>query len=459
MAFNMKRPIIKGTPLHKASIAKAKSDSIVAQTRTAGDPSLVSAGQALGRSYVPKAIDFSKDGLIDFGDVEVRENKGKNKVSKKKGKVKEEYDDSGLVNPDTQGGNYNLDINYPEEEKKKDKKKDVEKKKEGGKKIDVAELLVEDEDIVEDTGQDNERTVNPNKKDRGYKNWKVREEERNVAEAEALKARMDAATAEKVRKRDYKTSSIKPKNVEQLPTTPPETKLEQAGPAPEGKNEAAKPAHLDPNLNNQVNSDIEGVGNFQTPKLSPHDQFAANLPEDAEDHFTSSYNDYAYTTVMTDVDGDGELDEKEIWTYKGSVINENQVSTAAHTSILSDLSDKQKQKYNKDIKQKETDLNSSTPSNDSTSVDLLPQPQANTVVPTNTEPTLTPRQIRERKKQDKKYNDPNTGPNVKATMIEEGYNPIKSKNAEKMRDDRVYRNARKDGPVRRNMIKSGYEPE
>jgi len=61
MAFRMKRPIIKGTPLHKASIAKAKSDSIVAQTRTQADGSLVSAGQALGKSYIPAAIDFSQD--------------------------------------------------------------------------------------------------------------------------------------------------------------------------------------------------------------------------------------------------------------------------------------------------------------------------------------------------------------------------------------------------------------
>ena len=31
MAFNMKRPVIKGTQLHKASVAKAKTKSIVSQ--------------------------------------------------------------------------------------------------------------------------------------------------------------------------------------------------------------------------------------------------------------------------------------------------------------------------------------------------------------------------------------------------------------------------------------------
>jgi len=39
----MNRPVIKGTPLHKASIAKATSESIVAQTRTQADGSLVNA--------------------------------------------------------------------------------------------------------------------------------------------------------------------------------------------------------------------------------------------------------------------------------------------------------------------------------------------------------------------------------------------------------------------------------
>ena len=57
----MNRPIIKGTPLHKASIAKATSESIVAQTRTQADGSLVAAAGVLGESYIPAAIDYSID--------------------------------------------------------------------------------------------------------------------------------------------------------------------------------------------------------------------------------------------------------------------------------------------------------------------------------------------------------------------------------------------------------------
>ena len=77
MAFNMKRPIIKGTPLHKASIAKAKSESIVSQARVSADSSLVGAGELLGESYIPAAIDFS----IDMPEMELAE--GKQKTPKK----------------------------------------------------------------------------------------------------------------------------------------------------------------------------------------------------------------------------------------------------------------------------------------------------------------------------------------------------------------------------------------
>ena len=146
MAFNMNRPLIKGTPLHKASIAKAKAESIVAQTRTQADSSLVGAGNALGRSYIPAAIDYS----IDQKAIKIP--KGKEKPNPKPKKEKE---------------------------------------------IDMDELLKEDEDEIVDAGLDDERAVNPNKKDRGYKNWKVREEEENIRLAEENKARLDAASAKR----------------------------------------------------------------------------------------------------------------------------------------------------------------------------------------------------------------------------------------------------------------------
>ena len=54
MAFKMNRPVIKGTASHKASIAKAKSEQ-------GANTSLIEAGIELGKSYIPKAIDYSTD--------------------------------------------------------------------------------------------------------------------------------------------------------------------------------------------------------------------------------------------------------------------------------------------------------------------------------------------------------------------------------------------------------------
>ena len=90
MAFKMNRSIIKGTANHKASIAKAKAKSIVAQASTKADASLVEAARVLGQSYKPRAIDFT----IDQPDIKIPEKtEGKTKqprVRKEKKITKDE---------------------------------------------------------------------------------------------------------------------------------------------------------------------------------------------------------------------------------------------------------------------------------------------------------------------------------------------------------------------------------
>lgn len=61
MAFKMNRPIIKGTSHHKASIAKAKAQSVVSQSRTKADAGLIKASNDLGKSYKPSEVDFELD--------------------------------------------------------------------------------------------------------------------------------------------------------------------------------------------------------------------------------------------------------------------------------------------------------------------------------------------------------------------------------------------------------------
>jgi len=54
----MTRPTIKGSPIHKASIAKATARPVVSQSRTTADGSLVQAASELGKSNIPGAIDY-----------------------------------------------------------------------------------------------------------------------------------------------------------------------------------------------------------------------------------------------------------------------------------------------------------------------------------------------------------------------------------------------------------------
>ena len=84
MAFNMKRPMIKGTPVHKASIAKAKAQSIVAQTRTQADSALVGAAQSMGKSYVPAAIDYTISSKQEYKSSGNETKKGGNKSKSNK---------------------------------------------------------------------------------------------------------------------------------------------------------------------------------------------------------------------------------------------------------------------------------------------------------------------------------------------------------------------------------------
>ena len=81
MAFNMKRPVIKGSVLHKASMAKAQEIQSVGS-----DADLISAANELGRSRSVKGIDYS----IDSRDIKYKKNKNKNKKGKEEVAVEEQ---------------------------------------------------------------------------------------------------------------------------------------------------------------------------------------------------------------------------------------------------------------------------------------------------------------------------------------------------------------------------------
>jgi hypothetical protein len=97
MAFRMTRPTIQGTEYHKASVLKAKAET-VAQTRTAADPTLVAAGSELGKSNISKAIDFT----IKPAEIKIPEGDGKKKkpvVVEEKTKVEAKVEPKKVVEP------------------------------------------------------------------------------------------------------------------------------------------------------------------------------------------------------------------------------------------------------------------------------------------------------------------------------------------------------------------------
>ena len=532
MAFKMKRPIIKGTPLYKAS-----RESIVAQTRTQADGTLVDAGGALGRSYIPIAIDYSNtSGLIDFGDDEDDKKKDVKKVKKKEedGKTAEV-----IINGVQTTVPWKERFDY--EAVKRVKYKKAKKKEEVKKYVSEAE----DKDIVEDAGQDDKSTVHPNKKGGDKENWKEKEKRKNIADAEANKKRLEKAA----KKRSYEASKkrveadianeendysgiasdnsgsasgsvgSKAKPYENWKVRADKRNIAEAEANKKSADEASK-KRTDAKKNNtnfDWNSDVNsGIVAPETPKqksktkskvkvdpsisaaetkakkefdnrdrtaMSPIEPKAVvelpnNTPDpkpkkagtvpNAKEKLDADKNpDYAINKPKLNAEGnpvdfggstsspgynyDANNDQ---WSYNGINIMEGEVSSEAYTAITRDIMRREQQETQERIKEEKTNLNSNTPSRGSSSVDLLPQPP--TAV--NNEAATTTTRTREQLQNDKIYNDFRTSKYTKNKMIEEGYNPIKSKSPMEMRDDRIYRNARADGPVRKNMIKGGYTP-
>ena len=430
MAFNMNRPIIKGTPLHKASIAKAKTESIVAQTRTQADSSLVGAGDALGKSYIPAAIDFSIDQKA---------------------------------------------IKIPKSKKKK-------KKKKGEKETDVAELLVEDEDVIEDAGQDNERTVNPNKKDRGYKNWKVREEEKNIADAEANKKRLAEAKKNNTNM-DFTTENpdieapvgepFKPSpksdtrvmNKEELDAAQPKTinresiiTQEEASTATgdKAKGKLVKKTKEELAIQEEVKAKTAETLRVETEraaKVKADKLVVAKAKQEkkakakAERDEVNVKNEAIRERNAARVYFKGKTNQPESIDDKVKALREIKASQQSELTNAPDEVPEQNDPEPWEIAAREKrDLNSNTPQT------APVQPERKGVE--SEKPKVS---SGKQKRLDLKYKL--AGPGVRANMEADGYTPLKGKSPLEMRDDRVYRNARVDGPVRRNMIKGGYKPQ
>lgn len=496
MAFKMNRSVIKGTPLHKASIAKAKSDSIVAQTRTTPESSLVTAAGALGESYIPALIDFSihKRGF----KLPKAEDKNTGNSSRTKKRVKTKKDKKKEANIDKSNDKTATKIEGAEkvkvEEKEPVKAKPIDilvgdKERADAKYIAPYVEEAEDEDddfsyIENDNSGSTESSANT--KNKPYRNWKRRQEEENIAAAEATKKRLDDAsrkreeeavskgeldtrlteaevggeeeddfsyienepTIESKKAEEYKSPEagtkeaeelslrqkkasrkrtdansldIEPKEAELLPSAKTEVELKQAGKAPKPKAKIPK-AHDNPKYKiKQPKRDSEG-----------------NLISMGG---STSSPGYSYE------------EESDQWSYNGRPIEQYEVPEE-----FVDSQDEQNQE--RDDRVMNQNLNSNTPSTKSTAVEPLPQPQPQSQSqPVVEEPTTT---ALDRKPRPSDFEGSFKEKQVQYKIANEKWwkaqQAEKGKSAVKMRDDRIYRNARADGPIRRNMIDGGYTP-
>ena len=448
MAFNMNRPIIKGTSLHKASIAKAKSESIVTQTRTQADASLVSAGDTLGKSYIPAAIDFS----IDQKAIKIPESEGKGK-----GKKKSKTDG---IDPTNKTGMVDVMIN--------------------GVKTSVA---AKDRFKYESVGR-GEKKKEVKKK---VKKEKV-DKEGTVASRLFGRAKQAAEARKKQKEKDHQTAQAEKQRI-------------QAEKASKTAKQRLGKAEEDGGFDTENDySFIEGEPSarqikskkYQSPDATGEgDAMLERAVKDRETKLNKAAK--KHNVKPEDLEAKEINGEKEFFPKQGSVGGEDETRwddklgrfkkaevTAGTAEELRKAVAEMKPKYpegmDPNLEAKgEIALNYSTNTYEYTAayssriarekIAAIEAERANQnavtsepVVEEKDQNTVTTR-TREQKEDDKIYNDFRTSKYKKKKMIEGGYSPIESKSPMEMRDDRIYRNARVDGPVRKNMIKGGYKPQ
>ena len=204
MAFKMNRPIIKGTASHKASIAKAKEESVVTPySPHAAD--VLSGVDTYSRSFVPGAIDYTLENP---------------ELDLKKKKKKKKKDDKKVVGcMDSSATNYNSAATEPCDNCCEFKEKEKESKEEKEVKPPVVEEK-EEEEKKEGIGtrvkkgiKDTIKNIRESIEEKQRKNreeWEKEQEEKRRIQAEK------------------EIIPIEPKEVSQIPTDVSEPEIEKA---------------------------------------------------------------------------------------------------------------------------------------------------------------------------------------------------------------------------------------
>tara|TARA_R110002072_G_scaffold68010_2_gene166147 strand:- start:234 stop:1745 length:1512 start_codon:yes stop_codon:yes gene_type:complete len=501
MAFNMNRPIIKGTPLHKASVAKAKAQSVVSQARIQGDAGLIAASNALGKSYKPQEIDFKLD-KIDIDVPEIKKLTEKEQAAKAARKAARK----------AKRGAKEL---TPEEQAAKDAKKlarKAKRKETRGNIVDGVKTAIGGivgiplaignglfkfgGDIIDEFGQKVEGAIDDIKTN-SAEGQKSRADKKAAAEAERLriktekkaekkaklqankKARFDELMVEDEEENDFSAIDNEPDVEYETSAVDRGYKTWKHKQDAENIRSARETSDRLNKITEQRRQDAAKKHNVKAEDLEAKEIGGKKEFFPKQDAVGGSYGDEGGGTGSGGTQWDDELGRFRIPT--GGLSNE----------ALANLSDEEKLVYDAEMeeraKKEEAEVEAlkpkignvnpddvnSTMINDG-QIELDPvtntykytdlyhktkaiiaeqnQPKVEPVVEEKKTTTSNARQRR----LDKKYE--NAGSSVRANMIDDGYVPPESKSPMEMRDNRIYRNARADGPVRRNMIKGGYTP-
>ena len=489
MAFNMKRPIIKGTPLHKASMAKAKeAKSMVSQRRTRADSDLINAADDLGKSYSPKEQDY-KLKSYDLSNIPEKKKKGKNneKLTRRQ-ELQGEYDKdhpNGTLFPDGDGGYKYYDAEGKQIGKKtydkdgvelgakkvltageqaaKDAKKQTRKakRKEVGKKlVDGVETVIggvamipvaiggglfklgeaivnEFGDIVKDIKakgvEGKERRKKANEKRVADNKLKKEEREFNTAEAVRIRAEeKEKKAAAKLEADKLKQAGLDKKQAEKLKKDKHKAKVKELKGYQKEKDAADKEA--------QRLKDIQMAKTFDEPVTT-----GAVVNAVGNEQMQQYTKEQRYRLQTEGVWSD----EEEKMVLPEEIVDGEFVSKAEGTKLepqeLDYVDGKYVAKGSQDekevVEEKQTEGNNQT---NNTVVEKTTTTPDRKPRPTDFEGTWKERQAQYKIANEEWY---------QAQQAKKGKSPVE------MRDDRIYQFANKNGPVRKNMIKSGYKPQ
>lgn len=285
----MNRPIIKGTASHKASIAKAKEESVVTPySPHAAD--VLSGVDTYSRSFVPGAIDYTLENP---------------ELDLKKKKKKKKKDDKKVVGcMDSSATNYNSAATEPCDNCCEFKEKENEKEKEK----EYPESYTEED--IKFLEEQNEDVVREEEKKEGIGTRvkkSIKDTIKNIRESIEEKQRKNREEWEKEQEEKRRIQAekeiipIEPKEVSQIPTDVSEPEIEKAIEIPQ----TSKTVDADKNPNYRIGgrgSNIEG-GRTSLGGVVENPGYNYDATNDA-------------------------------WTYNGIPIRESEVSSEAYEGIM-----------------------------------------------------------------------------------------------------------------------------